>query len=54
MMRNRDIIINLQNVPSILRNLLEAGLHPDETKIMLDMDKIGRKLHRLLVNLLYI
>lgn len=49
MMRKRDIIINLQNVPSILRSLLEAGLHPDETKIMLDMEKIGRKLHRLLM-----
>ncbi|KAL6261075.1 hypothetical protein P5V15_008608 [Pogonomyrmex californicus] len=47
--RKRDIMINLQNVPSILRSLLEAGLHPDETKITLDMDKIGRKLHRLLM-----
>ncbi|XP_011884089.1 PREDICTED: inactive serine/threonine-protein kinase TEX14-like, partial [Vollenhovia emeryi] len=49
MMRKRDVIINLQNVPSILRGLLEAGLHPDETKITLDMDKIGKKLHRLLM-----
>ncbi|KAG5308535.1 TEX14 kinase, partial [Pseudoatta argentina] len=30
-------------------NLLEAGLHPDETMIMLDMDRIGKKLHRLLM-----
>ncbi|XP_071580595.1 uncharacterized protein [Temnothorax nylanderi] len=48
-MRKRDVIINLQNVPSIFHSLLEAGLHSDETKIMLDMDKIGRKLHRLLM-----
>ncbi|XP_036149146.1 uncharacterized protein LOC105830040 isoform X2 [Monomorium pharaonis] len=48
-MQKRDTIINLQSVPSILRNLLEAGLHLDETKIMLDMDEIGRKLHRLLM-----
>ncbi|XP_018351652.1 PREDICTED: uncharacterized protein LOC108754099 isoform X2 [Trachymyrmex septentrionalis] len=49
MARKRDIVINLQNVPSILRSLLEAGLHPDETMIMLDMDRIGKKLHRLLM-----
>ncbi|XP_018368395.1 PREDICTED: uncharacterized protein LOC108764590 isoform X1 [Trachymyrmex cornetzi] len=49
MVRKRDIVINLQNVPSILRSLLEAGLHPDETMIMLDMDRIGKKLHRLLM-----
>ncbi|XP_025988995.1 uncharacterized protein LOC105197224 isoform X2 [Solenopsis invicta] len=47
--RKRNVIINLENVPSILHSLLEAGLHTDETKIMLDMDKIGRKLHRLLM-----
>ncbi|XP_018397523.1 PREDICTED: uncharacterized protein LOC108775604 [Cyphomyrmex costatus] len=51
MTRKRDIVINLQNVPLILRSLLEAGLHPDETMIMLDMDRVGKKLHRLLVNL---
>lgn len=51
MMRKQDVIINLQNIPSILRSLLEAGLHSDETKITLDMDKIEKKLHRLLVTL---
>ncbi|KYN00788.1 hypothetical protein ALC62_08471 [Cyphomyrmex costatus] len=48
MTRKRDIVINLQNVPLILRSLLEAGLHPDETMIMLDMDRVGKKLHRLM------
>ncbi|XP_070512374.1 uncharacterized protein [Cardiocondyla obscurior] len=48
-MRKGDVVINLQNVPPILCSLLQAGLHPDETKITLDMDKIGRKLHRLLM-----
>jgi len=50
-MRKRGVIVNLQNVPSILHSLLEAGLQPDETKRTLDMEKIGRKLQRLLVNL---
>ncbi|KAH0953493.1 hypothetical protein HN011_009727 [Eciton burchellii] len=42
-------IVSLRNVPSLLRNLLEIGLQPDEKKRTLDMDKIGRELHRLLV-----
>ncbi|KMQ90571.1 Testis-expressed protein 14 [Lasius niger] len=50
MIRNkRDVIVSLQNVPPILHDLLETGLHPDETKMTLDMDKIGRRLHRLLM-----
>lgn len=49
MIRKRDVIVSLQNVPPILHDLLETGLHPDETKITLDMDKIGRRLHRLLM-----
>ncbi|XP_012226022.1 uncharacterized protein [Linepithema humile] len=48
-MRKRDVVVNLQNVPSILHNLLEAGLQPDEAKRTLDMEKIGKKLHRLLM-----
>lgn len=52
-LRRRDISLNLQNIPSIsptLRNLLEIGLQSDEAKRTLDMDKISRKLHRLLVD----
>ncbi|XP_050453776.1 uncharacterized protein LOC126852726 isoform X1 [Cataglyphis hispanica] len=49
MIRNRDVIVSLQNVPPILHDLLETGLHPDETKMTLDMEKIGRRLHRLLM-----
>jgi len=51
MIRKHDIMVSLRNVPPILHDLLETGLHPDETKMTLDMDKIGRRLHRLLVNL---
>lgn len=47
-------MLSLQNVPPILHDLLETGLHSDETKMTLDMDKIGRRLHRLLVNLHHI
>lgn len=47
-------MLSLQNVPPILHDLLETGLHADETKMTLDMDKIGRRLHRLLVNLQHI
>ncbi|XP_072762066.1 uncharacterized protein [Anoplolepis gracilipes] len=49
MLRKRDIMVSLQNVPPILHDLFEIGLHPDETKMTLDMDKIGRRLHRLLM-----
>ncbi|XP_025269002.1 uncharacterized protein LOC105254410 isoform X1 [Camponotus floridanus] len=49
MIRKHDIMVSLQNVPPILHDLLETGLHPDETKMTLDMDKIGRRLHRLLM-----
>ncbi|XP_029673608.1 uncharacterized protein LOC115241814 isoform X2 [Formica exsecta] len=49
MIRKRDVIVSLQNVPPILHDLLETGLHPDETKMTLDMEKIGRRLHRLLM-----
>ncbi|XP_020277828.1 uncharacterized protein LOC109851792 isoform X2 [Pseudomyrmex gracilis] len=50
--QRRDISLNLQNIPSIsptLRDLLEIGLQSDEAKRTLDMDKISRKLHRLLM-----
>lgn len=45
----RDHGVSLRNVPSLLRNLLETGLQLDDAKRTLDMDKIGRELHRLLV-----
>ncbi|EZA48712.1 Testis-expressed protein [Ooceraea biroi] len=45
--RNRSV--SLRNVPSLLRKLLETGLQSDVANRTLDMDKIGRELHRLLV-----